>query len=109
MTTRACVDCRTIFYAREDYQIRCFECWRERKDAREWERNQKARETRERAWARPAPITLDPRLPVLTEWQEMLSCLIRLAHPDKHSGSQMSTRTIQWLLAQRNKLPGGAR
>lgn len=33
--------------------------------------------------------------------QEMLRRLIQLAHPDKHSGSEASTKATRWLLEQR--------
>jgi hypothetical protein len=32
---------------------------------------------------------------------ERLKALIALAHPDRHNGSKMATKTTQWLLAQR--------
>lgn len=33
--------------------------------------------------------------------QEMLRRLIQLSHPDKHSGSEASTKATRWLLEQR--------
>lgn len=92
MSARTCIDCRRTFNARVDYAVRCWDCWRAWKDART---------------AKPEPRTVtvaDPRLPILDEWQDMLPRLLRLAHPDRHGNSQMSTTAMQWLLKQRERI-----
>ncbi|MER2625057.1 MAG: hypothetical protein ABTS22_14105 [Accumulibacter sp.] len=44
---------------------------------------------------------LQAATPALAIPPDMLARLIRLCHPDKHSGSEASTTATQWLLAQR--------
>lgn len=92
MSARYCVDCGATFTARAAYATRCWNCWRAWKDA---------------SIAKPAThiVTVaDPRLPTLAEWQGMLPRLLRLAHPDRHANSEMSTKATQWLLKQRERI-----
>jgi len=35
--------------------------------------------------------------------QKRIMALIKLAHPDKHGGSELATKMTQWLLAHRSK------
>jgi len=92
MGARHCVDCGARFNARASYAVRCWDCWSVRKQA---------------STAKPEVRTVtvaDPRLPVLAEWTEMLPRLLRLAHPDRHGNSEMSTKATQWLLKQRERI-----
>ena len=77
---RYCVDCGISFRPRFGYESRCYTCYLTFKDKRS-------------------------ALPDPAEWRAMLPLLIRLAHPDRHGGSELSTKTTQWLLQQRNRLP----
>ena len=86
-----CIDCFASFLPRENYEIRCFPCWKTWKIARGEFR------------ARPAP-TPDPSLPAPAEWREMLPRLLMLSHPDRHANSEMATKATQWLIAQRLRL-----
>ena len=90
-----CLDCRTRFNPREDYEIRCFGCWKVWKNARG--------EHRPNATHAPSPI-----LPAPAEWKEILPKLIRLTHPDRHANSPASNAVTQWLLAQRKRMLAGS-
>lgn len=82
-----CIDCGELFDQRAEWAVRCFPCWKARKEAR--------------GGLRAHP---DPRLPNVTDWSEMLPRLLRLAHLDRHGNSRMANATTQWLLEQRRKL-----
>lgn len=89
---RYCIDCGAPFNARAAYAARCWDCWSTWKESRT---------------AKPEPRTVtvaDPRLPILDEWRDMLPRLLRLAHPDRHANSEMSTKATQWLLKQRERI-----
>ena len=90
MTAR-CIDCGRSFLRRAHYEIRCISCWKAWKGIGE--------ELRQPVQALP-----DPRLPDPTEWCDMLPRLLRLAHPDRHSNSQMANIATAWLIRQRDRL-----
>jgi hypothetical protein len=61
---------------------------------------EKRKELRAARAAQPPPF-VPPAGPVLN--QKQIHALIRLCHPDRHKGSELSTKMTQWLLNQRKK------
>jgi hypothetical protein len=113
MEYRSCIDCGETFYADERWKIRCVDCWREWKRAKDLRHSDYAlEEQRLRDWGfrlAEQQAELDAqemRLRqqkdnVTSELKAMLPKLIQLAHPDKHNGSQLSQAVTQWLLSLR--------
>jgi len=89
MTVSICIDCGFRFHPQADWAKRCIRCWKAYKAKRG--------ELCERT---------DPRLPAADEWVDMLPRLIRLAHPDRHSNSEMANKATAWLIDQRRRLEG---
>jgi hypothetical protein len=85
MSFHTCPACQQKFWREPDetWKRVCLACWKRTKG-----------QERPRAAEPPAPAA--PTIP-----EEMLGRLIRLCHPDRHGGSEASTKATQWLLSQR--------
>lgn len=76
--TRICAQCGLDFEPAKTFHRLCWDCWHLQHTGR-------------------APELMD-------ELACMLPRLLMLAHPDKHGGSEASTRATQWLLGVRQRL-----
>lgn len=96
----------------EAWKTLCFPCWKQSKRPRpladyftlwqrataEADRLAVALEAIKREMATPSPM--------VAEFREQLPRLIQLCHPDRHGGSEGSTRVTAWLLDMRKRLGG---
>ncbi|MBK6278762.1 MAG: hypothetical protein IPF57_11805 [Gammaproteobacteria bacterium] len=99
-----CTDCGAWFAreAGETWKVRCLDCWKASKAAREGgtcHEGAMCRRCYEAGVAAGRSITAT----VLDKVR--LRELIQLAHPDKHAGSALAVRVTAWLNDQRRALP----
>ena len=107
-----CADCGLTFARdpEESWKRLCFSCWKRSKA----KRTTTSTPTTDDALAQSRAECARLRLRVMAlelEMQrgaepipdDMLARLIRLCHPDKHDGSETSTKATAWLLAQRKE------
>lgn len=90
MKVRAiCIECDSTFWRDEDqeWRERCVPCWLASKEGR------------------PTPGDYKRAYDDLrAEFGSNLRGLLQLTHPDRHGGSELSTRVSQWLNGLRNQL-----
>ena len=100
---RRCNVCDSFFLPRQGLEKTCFPCWRDKKTRADFAE-------RVRIVRVDVPVLrVDPRLPDVDNWQTMLMRLIKLAHPDRHGGSQEANDVTRWLLEERRKFQGMTR
>ena len=115
---KVCLDCQKPFSVESSkpWMVRCYACWQARHPPHDQQRLQQleqevmqlrgrnrqlqlqlmALEAKLAATQSPAKLRSTAGLP-----SNILQRLIMLCHPDRHQGSEMSTKTTQWLLEQR--------
>lgn len=104
MTRAACIECGTIFTRKPDeaWKTRCVSCWSAGKAKTDRQadnlqiRLDKALIENAMLHRKLARLEASSGIP-----PEMLARLIRLAHPDRHQGSEAANIATAWLLAQR--------
>ncbi len=98
MTRATCPECGDRFEKAGAWMRTCTPCWKAERRAEHVEflelREEVAEHRRllQEVLAERKAASICP---------DMLARLIRLCHPDEHSGSEASTTATQWLLAQR--------
>lgn len=105
---RLCVVCGGSFIPRQGWERKCYTCWRNNYTPADFA--EKVRIEYQTKYVEvEVPVCIDnPRLPNVCEWEAMIMRLIKLAHPDRHGGSQESNDVTRWLLEQRRKVNGAA-
>ena len=91
-----CTDCGSYFSKRHDWEVRCFPCWRARKDA-----NLVSLPSSELLALRESAKRGESLRAALGEH---LPRMIRLCHPDRHGNSEASNIVTRWLLALREEV-----
>lgn len=105
MSRATCPVCGKSFEKDEPWKKTCLPCWQKKKRAEEspfsgtdelldarLEIKVLRQQLSTMLLLRPKTVGIEP---------DMLARLIRLCHPDLHSGSEASTKATQWLLEQR--------
>ncbi len=101
-----CTSCGSTFWRdpAESWKTLCLSCWRDSK-AKADRQADNLQIRLDRALVENA--VLHSRLARLEAGSgippEMLARLIRLAHPDRHQGSEVATKATQWLLSIRKE------
>ena len=109
-----CENCGAYFQRAddEDWKALCLPCWKRSKRPRpladyftlwqrataEADRLAVALEAIKREMATPSPM--------VAEFRKQLPRLIQLCHPDRHGGSEASTKATAWLLSVKRGLEG---
>jgi DNA-directed RNA polymerase subunit RPC12/RpoP len=105
-----CIDCGEEFWREEDerWKVRCYDCWRHKKEAELAEREWEASELRRlQAEVKRLYQAQSESQVVLDGLRYHLTFLIFAAHPDRNGDDPRATEATKWLLEIRNLLRGG--
>ena len=97
MSLRPCIHCGTQFHADAAWKRTCLRCWKREKGIQD----RAVVEAFERGYRAGLKVgqSRRPDGPAADELHKNLRALSQLCHPDKHGGSDASTRITQWLNA----------
>jgi DNA-directed RNA polymerase subunit RPC12/RpoP len=105
-----CIDCGEEFWREEDerWKVRCYDCWRARKEAEQAEKQWEASELRRlQEEVKRLYQTIGAHQTIIEGLRYHLTFLIFAAHPDRNSNDPRATEATKWLLEIRDLLRGG--